>query len=443
MTEPTPLLSPPDQHPQLEKPKHKSHITFVTLTAAIIFVVIACIGIASRAADERNLKKRTQSDAVPIVATITVKKGAVAEDVVLPGTVQAWHAATIYARTAGYLKSWNFDIGAHVKAGDVLAEIEAPDLDAQFHQAQADLNTAEANNKLAQITAKRYIELLKSDSVSKQQVDTQIATAEADQATVESQKANLDHLQQQENFKTVVAPFDGTITQRNTDVGALINGGNSSSGGSSDSAVTGQDLFHIADTSKLRVYVQVPENYSNAIKPDLSVDIRVPQHLQQVFPATLTRTADALDPATRTLLIELEVDNADAALLSGAYTDVDIKIPSVNETVLLPVNALLFRDNMHAAIVKDNHVTLKSVRIGRDYGKTVEIVEGLSPGDVVVINPPDSLEDGQEVRIKQPDPSKNQDKSQDTDKPKDESKSKDKAQDQGEAKDKSSGGGQV
>jgi RND family efflux transporter MFP subunit len=277
--------------------------------------------------------------------------------------------------------------------------------------------------------------------VSKQQVDSAIATAEADQATVESQKANLDHLQQEENFKTIIAPFDGTITQRNTDVGSLINGGGSGTTtgtGNTDSTTTGQDLFHIADTSKLRIYVQVPESYSNAVKPDLKVEMHVPQHPQQVFPATLTRTADALDPTTRTLLIELEVDNADAALLSGGYTDVDIKIPSVNETVTLPVNALLFRDKMSVALIKDNYVTLKRVTIGRDYGKTVEIIDGLSPGDMIVVNPPDSLESGQEVRIAQPDQSKGADKSKDQNKSSDPDTSKDKGMSKDKDKSKDS-----
>jgi RND family efflux transporter MFP subunit len=446
MTEqPTPLLPPHPQPLLLEKPKKKSRVGLVSAIALIVFLVVAGVGIASRAAEERHLKKRTEAEAIPAVAVITAQEGAQVEDVVLPGTIQAWHEAIIYARTAGYLKSWSVDIGAQVKAGDVLAEIDAPDLDAQFHQAQADLNTAIANNNLAQITAKRYVALLKSDSVSRQQVDTQVATAAADQAMVESSKANLDHLQQEEDFKKVIAPFDGTITQRNVDVGSLINGGNSGTAPSSGSATTGQDLFHIAETDRVRVYVQVPETYTGAIKPDLQAELHVPQHPQQVFPAVLSRAADALDPTTRTLLVQLEVDNSDNALLAGGYTDVHIKIPATDQTVMLPVNALLFRDGMHVGVVTNDHVALKPVTIGRDYGKKVEIVDGLSPGETVVVNPPDSLEDGQQVRVIQPkdsgkdqDPSKGQGKSKDKDDAKDQSEHGDASHSSGQPKDQDS-----
>jgi multidrug efflux pump subunit AcrA (membrane-fusion protein) len=259
MTDPTqPLLLPHRTPPLLEKPKRKSRLGLIGLTALGVFAVVAGVGIASRATEENNLKKQTRADAVQTVAVIDAENGAETQDIVLPGTVQAWHEAVIYARTGGYLKDWKTDIGDKVKEGDVLAEIDAPDLDAQFRQAQADLNTAIANNRIAQITAKRYAELSKSDSVSRQQADQAQATADADVAAAQSSKANLDHLQEEENFKTVVAPFDGTITARNVDVGALINGGNSGAG-------TGQDMFHIAETSKLRVYVQVPENEATAI----------------------------------------------------------------------------------------------------------------------------------------------------------------------------------
>jgi RND family efflux transporter MFP subunit len=420
MTEqPKPLLEAPPHHLQLEKPRKKSRIVLVSIIALIIFIAVAGIGIASRAAEERKLNHSTRDSALPAVAVISAQRGAVTEDVVLPGTIQAWHDATIYARTAGYLKTWNVDIGTHVKEGDILAVIDAPDLDAQFHQAQADVNTAIANNTLAQITAKRYIELRKTDSVSQQQVDTQVATAQADQATVESQKANLDHLQQEEDFKTVVAPFDGIITARNTDVGALINGGNSGTTGGTNSSTTGQNLFQIAETDKLRVYVQVPENESSAITPNIEAELHLPQYPQRVFPAKLTQTANALDPSTRTLLIQLEADNEDGTLLSGGYTDVHFKIPTSTTTVILPVNALLFRDGMQAAVVTNNKVSLKTVKIGRDYGKSVEIVDGLSPGDIVVVNPPDSLEDGQNVRVIKPKDQKDQDgKNADQDKSK-------------------------
>lgn len=384
----TELLTPPPK-PLLESKPKKSRLGLFGFILLASFVAVAVLGIGARISEAHRLKKRTEADAIPAVAVITAQSGAPTEEIVLPGTVQAWHEAVVYARVSGYLKSWAVDIGAHVKENDVLAQIDAPDLDAQFHQAQADLATAQANSDLAQLTAKRNIELRKTDSISQQAADTAIATAAADLAAVSSAKANLDHLQQEENFKTVVAPFDGVITQRNTDVGALVNGGSS----------TGQDLFHISQTDKLRIYVQVPENNAAAITPDMTVELHFPQLPQRVFTAKLARAADALDPVTRSLLIELEVDNADGALLAGGYTDAHIKLPVGRETIILPVNALLFRDGMQAAVVKDNRIALTPVTLGRDYGKTVEIVSGLAAGDAVVINPPDSLQDKQEVRV--------------------------------------------
>jgi RND family efflux transporter MFP subunit len=394
MSENNPLPLTPPASPQ--SAHKKSRLRMVGVVVVVVFVLVAVGGIIARAADENHLKKKTNEDAITTVGVITAQRGAVTEEVTLPGTVQAWHEAVVYARTAGYIKSWAVDIGAHVKEGDVLAEIEAPDLDAQFHQAQADLQTAEANYRIAQITAKRYLALVKTDSIAQQTADQAVATADADMATVNSQKANLDHLQQEEDFKNIVAPFDGVITERNIDVGTLINGGNSGTG-------TEQDAFHISDISKLRIYVQVPENDVAAVQPDLTAELHFPQHTQQIATAKLSSTAEALDPTTRTLLIQLEVDNADGALLSGGYTDAHIKLPAAAETVILPVNTLLFRDGEQVGVVTNDHVALKKVTIGRDYGKTVEIVSGVSPGDIVVINPPDSLQDGQHVHTKSQD----------------------------------------
>lgn len=377
--------TPAPQSPRQPKPR----VALMGISLLMLFATVGALGIAMRIAQAHNLAKFTDENAVPTVAAIAVEEGAPTEEIVLPGTVQAWHEAVVYARVPGYLKSWSVDIGAHVKEGDVLAVIDAPDLDAQFRQAQADLATAQANNDIAQITAKRDVALRKTDSIAQQTADQAVASAAAAVAAVNSAKANLDHLQEQEDFKKVVAPFDGVITARNIDVGALINGGSS----------TGQDLFHIAQTDKLRVYVQVPELNAAAIRPDMEVELHFPQLPQRVFHARLARAADALDPVTRSLQVELEVDNADGALLAGGYADAHIKLPAGKDTMILPVNALLFRDGMQAALVKGDHVALVPVTIGRDYGKKVEVVSGLAAGDRVVINPPDSLQDGEQVRL--------------------------------------------
>lgn len=369
------------------KPR-KSGLATASILVLVGFALVAGLGITSRAKEEKALAERTNQSAIPTVAVMPAPAASATEEVVLPGTIQAWHEAIIYARTGGYLKMWNVDIGAHVKAGDVLAEIDAPDLDAQYHQAQADLKTAEANNDLAQITAKRWVELLKTNSVSKQDTDTKVAAAAASQAEVNSAQANLDHLQQQEDFKKVVAPFDGIITQRNTDIGALVIGQNNG---------TGQDLFHIAQLDKLRVYVQVPENDVAAVQPDMIAELHLPQKPQQVYSAKLTRTADALDPTTRSLTIELEVDNSDESLIPGGYVDAHLKLPTSQGTVILPANALLFREHISAVLVKDNKVEIRPITIGRDYGKTVEVVSGINPGDTIIVNPPDSILDGQSV----------------------------------------------
>jgi RND family efflux transporter MFP subunit len=282
-----------------------------------------------------------------------------------------------------------------VKTGDLLAEIDTPDIDAQTHQAEADLATAQANDQLAQTTLKRWQILLKTNSVSKQDVDDKAGAAAADDALVAAAQANLDRLKQLEDFKHVIAPFDGVITARNTDVGALINAGSGSA--------AGQELFHIAETDKLRIYIQVPENYTSAITPDIAVDLYFPAYPQRAFPATLARTADAIDPATRTLLIELEVDNAKGEMMSGGYAEAHIKLTASGGNVRLPVSTLLFRDGMQAATIDgDSHVVLKRITIGRDYGKSVEVLSGISAGEKVIVNPPDSLDNGQEVRTVSP-----------------------------------------
>jgi RND family efflux transporter MFP subunit len=316
--------------------------------------------------------------------------------VVLPANVQAYIDAPIYARTNGYLKRWYADIGARVKAGQLLADIETPEVDQQLRQSRADLATAEANLSLSQITNTRYADLLKSDSVSKQDADNAAGDFAAKQATVQSSQANVRRLEELQAFEKIYAPFDGVITARNTDIGALIDSG--SSGGART------ELFHIAQPDKLRVYVNVPQVYSQATKPGLSADLVLSEFPGRVFHGTLVRTAEAIDQSTRTLLVEIRVDNPTGTLFSGAYAEVHLKLPTATSAFILPVNALLFRsEGLRVAAVTDGkRAELRPITLGHDFGSEVEVVAGLTGDESIVVNPPDSLVSGEEVRIVQP-----------------------------------------
>jgi RND family efflux transporter MFP subunit len=384
----------PDTKPPSSRPKRKSGAGWLVI-GVLIVVLVASGGIFMRLRESTALGRATENAAVTPVVVMKAPKGPETEDIALPGNVEAWHEAPIYARTSGYLKGWKTDIGAHVKEGDLIAEIESPEIDAQLHQAEADLATAEANNHLAQTTAERWKNLLKTNAVSKQDADDHIAAASASAAAVASAAANVQHLRELVSFERIVAPFDGVITARNTDTGALINAGSNG---------TGPELFHIAETDKLRVYVLVPEMYVQAVKPDLTAEMHLAEHPGQVFPAKLTNTADALDPVTRTLQIELEVDNDKGELLPGGYAEVHLKLPAAAESVRLPVNTLLFRaEGMQIATIDANgNAVLKPVVIGRDYGKEVEITSGVAPDVTIIVNPPDSLQTGQPVRVVTP-----------------------------------------
>jgi len=366
------------------------------------------------------LKSQTRKDAVADVTVIKAPHAPDTIEVTLPGSVQAWHEAPIYARTNGYLKDWKTDIGAHVKENDVLAEIETPEIDAEANQAAADLATAKANNELAQTTAQRWLALLKTNSVSKQEADEKTSDAAAKAAAVLSAQANLDHLKQLQAFKFVTAPFDGVITARNTDTGALINAGSNG---------VGPELFHIVDMHKLRIYIQVPENYISHVNKDMQSDLYFPEHPGQLFKAQFAESADAIDPVARTLLVQLNVDNPDDVLLPGGYTEVHIHIPSAQTAVRLPVNTLLFRaDGLHVATIDENSkAVLIPVKIARDFGNDVEIATGITPDEPIIVNPPDSLENGQQVRIVTPkdDTSGKPDKAKDSKNDDDSKKSED------------------
>jgi RND family efflux transporter MFP subunit len=369
---------------------------WIAILALVIVAAIVISGILPRIHARADLDKETAEMAIPTVSVVRPKRGAPAQEVVLPANVQAYIDAPIYARTNGYLKHWYADIGAHVKAGQLLADIETPEVDQQLRQSRADLATAEANLNLSQITATRYADLLKTDSVSKQDADNAAGDYAAKQATVHSAQANVRRLEELQAFEKIYAPFEGVITARNTDIGALIDSG--SSGG------TRTELFHIAQPDKLRVYVNVPEAYSQAAKPGLTADLALSEFPGRFFPGTLVRTAEAIDQSTRTLLVEIRVNNPTGTLLSGAYAEVHLKLPTATSAFILPVNALLFRaEGLRVAAVTDgHHADLKQVTLGHDFGSEVEVVAGLTGDESIIVNPPDSIVAGEEVRIAQP-----------------------------------------
>jgi RND family efflux transporter MFP subunit len=366
---------------------------WIAVLAFVIVVAVVISGILPRINARAALEKETAEMAIPTVSVITPKRGAPTQEVVLPANVQAYIDSPIYARTNGYLKRWYTDIGARVKAGQLIAEIETPEVDQQLRQSKADLATAEANLNLSQITATRYQDLLKTDSVSKQDTDNATGDLAAKQATVQSSQANVKRLEELQSFEKIYAPFDGVITARNTDIGALIDSG--SSGG------TRTELFHIAQPDKLRVYVSVPQVYSQAMKPGLSADLVLAEFPGRVFPGTLVRTAEAIDQSTRTLLVEIRVNNPTGTLFSGAYAEVHLKLPTATSAFILPVNTLLFRSEglRVAAVMDGRHAELKQITLGHDFGSEVEVVAGLTGDESIIANPPDSLVSGEEVRI--------------------------------------------
>ncbi|HTX23459.1 MAG TPA: efflux RND transporter periplasmic adaptor subunit [Steroidobacteraceae bacterium] len=340
-----------------------------------------------------ELSRATEAQALINVATTRPESLGTASELVLPGNMQANYQAPIYARTSGYLKRWLVDIGTPVKKGQLLAEIESPEVDEQLRQAEASLATALANQRIADVTAERWRHLRESDSVSKQEADEKISAAEASDAQVQAARANVGRLRELTGFERIVAPFTGVITARETDIGQLINAGSG----------TGPELFRIADMSRLRLYVRVPQNYAAAMRPGISAELRFPDRPRKTYTATLETTSSAIDPVTRTLMVELFVDNRKGELLPGAYTEVHFQLPpgAGGESFELPANVLLFRgDGLHVATVDArDRVVMKPVTIGRDFGSAIEIVTGVGANDDVILSPPDSLTDGAAVRV--------------------------------------------
>ena len=343
---------------------------------------------------ETTLWAVTDQMAVPSVSVVMPKQTAPATEIILPGNMQPFISSPIYARTDGYLKKWYFDIGAHVKAGELLAVIQTPEVDEQLAQARSTLNTAQANLKLAQITRDRYQSLLTKHAVAQQDVDNAVGAYTANNAIVEADTANVRHYEALVSFEKVYAPFDGVITARNTDIGDLINSGSASG--------VKTDLFHISQPGKLRVYVNVPEEYTRGIKIGMTADLSLAEFPDRKFQGKLVRTADDINLTTRTLLIEIDVDNPSGTLLTGSYAEVHLAVATQASTFLLPVNTLLFRtEGLRVGVVKDGKVVLTAVTPGHDFGNQIEIVSGLKSDDQVIVNPPDSIVSGQEVQIVQ------------------------------------------
>ena len=358
---------------------------------ALLAVAVVAYGISTRATQNSRLHDLTEAQAVPVVAIVTPSQVENNSGLDLPGRLQAYISAPIYARVPGYLKDWKHDIGGRVKAGGLLAEIDTPDLDQRLMQARAALSVAEANAKLAQITADRWQSLADTDAVSKQDVDQRTYTWNADIAQVKAAQANVDQLVAEEGFKRLIAPFGGIVTARETDIGQLINVG---AGG-------GPELFVVSETNKLRVYVNVPQNYVPGVPPGTKATIRVPEHPDKVYSGTVEASAQAVIPSTGTTLMQLIVDNSAGELMPGDYASMHLQIAAPANVLSVPSSALIFdAKGLSIATVKaDNHILLKPVSIQRDLGAIIELASGLSPNDRVIENPPDGIGDGALVRL--------------------------------------------
>lgn len=380
--------------PGRESHSGRKRLVLIWLIPFVVFAILAILSLSERRNSSRALADQTTRDAVPYVSTIHASSVSGDSNLVLPGTLQAFIESQIYARTSGYLKSWNKDIGSHVQKGDLLAEIDTPEVDQQLDQARADLATAQANLTLSQTTAQRYQELIKTESVSKQEVDNAVGDYQAKKSTVESASANVKRLEDLEAFKRVYAPFSGVITHRNAEIGMLINAGNSG---------TANSLFTLAQVDPIRVFVAVPQTFAPSIRTGLQACLNEQEMPGQTFCGAVARTADSIDVNTRTLNTEVDVPNHSGTLLPGSYAEVHFALKVSGQRLVLPVNALLFRpEGTMAAVVVDGKIQLKALGTGRDLGSSVEVLSGITADDAVVVNPPDSLEQGQQVRIVTP-----------------------------------------
>ncbi len=389
-TAPPPAQTQPTQPPSAPRRMSAAAILFfIVVAAALGFFVYR--GIGARVSAESTLVRETRESSILDVAVTHPKFVTGAQEVVLPGNAQAFIDAPIYARTSGYLRKWNADIGTRVQKGEVLAEIESPEIDAQLLQAKANLATANANLQLAQTQATRWQSLIRTNAVSQDEVDQKTGAMNADKAIVTADEANVHNLEQQAAFEKVTAPFDGVVTARRTDVGSLINAG---------VGAGATELFHVAAIDRLRVFVNVPEQDSRAAQGGATASLYLTEFPGRTFTGTIARNANSIDPASRTLLVEIDVDNHAGLLLPGAYVSVHLKLPGTAKAMTIPANTMLFRsEGLRVALVKDGKAEMTPVHVGRDFGDSLEIVDGLKISDSLIVNPPDSLVSGTAVRV--------------------------------------------
>ena len=373
-------------HVKIPRPRR---LLLIGTTALAIAGTIAARGIMDRAHSAQQVAQWTTKQAVPTVTLAKLSQGAAYQTLTLPGSIQPYNKALIYARVNGYLKSWNKDIGAHVTAGEVLATVVAPDLDQQLAQARATLASAQANQQIAAITANRNDVLVRKQIVAQQVADQTAADSTAKEAVVDADHSYVRQLEAMQSFKQISAPFDGIVTARNTDLGALISPGSA-----------GQALFELSDLHKVRIYVHVPQAFSAEIHPGQQATFEMPQYPGKPFNSMVVSASNALDSASRSMLVELQADNADGKLFAGAYAQVHFQLPGNPDTVRVPATALVpANQGMQVAVLETNKVVLKPVQLGRDFGDSVEVVAGLAPSDRVIDSPPETLQGGDQVQL--------------------------------------------
>ena len=376
--------------PPIEKKLRPRRVALVLLVVALGFGALALVGIRTRADTHENLAHWTDEQAVPAVALVKPTHSSGETTLRLPGSLSAYYTGTIYARASGYVHKWSFDIGAHVKKGDVLATIDSPDLDQQLAQVHADLASAQASQTLAQVTAERWQALVKRDIVSQQATDEKVGDLKAKTSAVVAAKANVDRLEALSSYKNITAPFDGVVTSRSLDVGDLVTAGSTS----------GKALFTVSDIHKIRIYVRVPQAFLTGMKPGVKATLALPQFPDRTFDATLVSTANSVAENSRTALVQLAADNPGEILWPGAYTEVTFHIPADANVLRVPATALIFgRRGMALASLNDDRVVMHPVKLGRNLGNDVEILSGISPDTEVVNRPPETLTAGDQVRV--------------------------------------------